>query len=83
VKCVCTTTKNPHSPDGGLRIASQNAAIELGDVKLARTGSGKLRVEGDVEVRGAIHVKELQVGFTDIDKYVEAVVNRVLSQNKR
>jgi hypothetical protein len=66
-----------------LRIASQHAAIELGDVKLVRSGFGKLSVEGDVEVGGVIHVEELLVGSTGIEQYIARIVERKIKENKR
>ena len=56
---------------------------QLGDVKLVRSGFGKLRVEGDVEVGGVIHVQDLLVGSTGIEKYIERIVERKVEENKR
>ena len=56
---------------------------QLGDVKLVRSGFGKLRIEGDVEVGGVLHVQDLQVGSTGIEEYLKRIVEREIEENKR
>merc|ERR1711971_625211 len=56
---------------GGLRIRSPNACIEMGDdVKIKRVGDGKLGIDANVKVHGAVNVKDLYVGGMFIEEIV-------------
>jgi len=68
-------------PPGGLRIRSPNACIELGsDVKIKRVGDGKLGLDANVHVNGAVDVKKLYIGGMSIEDIVRKLVAEALKK---
>merc|ERR1712048_960424 len=53
---------------GGLRIRSPYASIELGDVKLFRSGAESLTVEGSVEVSGSLEAEAIKVNGLSLNE---------------
>jgi len=72
---VKVVDKPASGSSGGLRIQSPNACIELGDdVKIKRVGDGKLGFDANVNVNGAIDVKNLYIGDVSIEELVRKLV---------
>lgn len=66
---------------GGLRIRSPNACIELGsDVKIKRIGDGKLGLDANVHVNGAVDVEKLYIGGMSIEDIVRKLVAEALKK---
>merc|ERR1712146_841864 len=85
VELVDSTTKKPTGSKpatgvgAGLRIRSPHASIELGsDVKIKRVGDGKLGVDANVHVNGAVNVKKLYIGGLSIEEIVQKLVAEAL-----
>jgi len=74
-----TGSKPTSGVGAGLRIRSPHASIELGsDVKIKRVGDGKLGVDANVHVNGAVNVKKLYIGGLSIEEIVQKLVAEAL-----